>query len=82
MSEAADEILTSDEPEPIDTSNRQMVGIQGNLVVVVMPKHQMTRDEALLHAAWLVVLASMTDMDRYDETKPDFETIYEAVRNL
>jgi hypothetical protein len=41
-----------------DLSNAQFVGANGlGQVTVLMPKAVMTRDEALVHAAWLVLLA-------------------------
>jgi hypothetical protein len=46
-------------PEPErDLSNAQCVGRRGDgLVTVALPQAVMTRDEALVHAAWLVLLA-------------------------
>ena len=41
-----------------DLSNAQFVGANGlGQVTILMPKAVMTRDEALVHAAWLVILA-------------------------
>jgi hypothetical protein len=56
----------------IDTSNDQLVSIQGNDVIVQMPKARMTKAEALRHAAWLVALA-----DGYPDQQ--FPVILEAV---
>lgn len=39
------------------TENKQLVGVQGDSIVILAPKNRMTRDEALAHAAWIVVLA-------------------------
>lgn len=41
----------------IDTGNVQLVGRQGDHVVVAMPRSRMTREQALTHAAWLVLVA-------------------------
>lgn len=43
--------------QDVDTMNRQLVGIQGDLVTVMMPARQMTHEQALIHAAWLVAMA-------------------------
>ena len=41
-----------------DLSNAQFVGANGHgEVSVLMPRSRMTRDQALVHAAWLVILA-------------------------
>jgi len=58
--------------ENIDTANAQLVGVQGNLIRVMMPKTVMTKEEALVHAAWLVSMAC--DDERFKE-------ILQAVRN-
>ena len=58
--------------ENIDTANAQLVGMQGNLIRVMMPKTVMTKEEALVHAAWLVSMAC--DDERFKE-------ILQAVRN-
>jgi hypothetical protein len=42
----------------IDTFNKHMVGVQGGNIVVLMPPHgPMTKQEAMVFAAWLVTLA-------------------------
>lgn len=41
--------------------NCQFVGRQGEDVVVMVPRFRMTRDEALVHAAWLVEVAMADD---------------------
>lgn len=48
----------------IDTTNYQMVGGRGDEIIVLSPKQVMTKREAILHAAWLVVLAD--DNDEFD----------------
>lgn len=45
----------------METANDQMVGRQGDHIVVTFPKHRMTRDEALRHAAWICLVADVTD---------------------
>lgn len=59
--------------DEIDLGNWQMVGVQGDFINVMMPRQQMTRDQALVHAAWIVALA-----DDYDGR---FESILKAVQN-
>jgi len=41
----------------VDIANYQMVATDGDTIGVIMPKGEMTKDEALVHAAWLSVLA-------------------------
>lgn len=55
----------------ISTANDQLVGIQGDDVIVMRPKQRMTQDEALRHAAWLVAISEKS----FDE----FKQVYEAV---
>lgn len=44
--------------ETLDVTNYQAVGVTGSdMVVVLMPKMKMTREEALVQAAWLVAIA-------------------------
>ena len=57
----------------IDTMNRQMVGRQGDDVVVMFPAARMTKAEALTHAAWLVALA--------DDSGDEFPEVLRAVQN-
>lgn len=47
------------------TGNDQLVGVRGEHIIVQAAKHEMTREEALLHAAWLVTLAEEKD-DEFD----------------
>ncbi len=64
----------SDQQEVIDTGNYQMVAQQGDgRVVVLLPKQQMTRDEALLHAAWIVAICA--------PEHNEFERVLTAVMN-
>lgn len=55
----------------MDTFNSQLVGMgtgPGALVVVMNPAVQMTPDQALLHAAWLVALAEPFATVSFDAT--------------
>ena len=46
----------------IDPANAQFVGRDGRgQVSILMPRVQMTRQEALTHAAWLVAIADDDD---------------------
>lgn len=51
--------MTAATPAPErDLSNAQFAGANGlGQVTVLMPRTLMTRDEALVHAAWLILLA-------------------------
>lgn len=51
--------MNPQKPEPErDLSNAQFVGRNGyGTISVAMPRVRMTRDQALVHAAWLVVIA-------------------------
>ena len=55
------------------TGNDQLVGVRGEHIVVQAPRHEMSREEALLHAAWLVTLA--------EEKDGEFDRILTAVHN-
>ena len=57
----------------METSNSQFVGGQGDNINVAMPKRQMTKEEALIHAAFLVAIA--------DPLQEKFPAILEAVLN-
>jgi hypothetical protein len=61
--------------DPIETGNAQLVGVHGPNIVILNPKHRMTKDEALRHAAWLVALADESDGNA------DFKRVLEAVMN-
>lgn len=43
----------------MEATNDQMVGVRGDKIVVVLPKTEMTREEAVRHACWLLVLAGL-----------------------
>jgi hypothetical protein len=44
-----------------DVENHQMVGIHGDKVQVMSPLAVMTKEQALIHAAWLVALADQSE---------------------
>ena len=56
----------------IDTTNRQLVAVQGDHVLILNPPTKMTKEEALVFAAWIVCLADTTDV---------FGLIMEQVQN-
>lgn len=46
------------EGEAIDTSNKFMVGVQGNSIVIMMPPPgRISKRDALVFAAWIATLA-------------------------
>lgn len=62
------------EDTEIDTTNYQGVAMNGERrLFVLMPKHQMTREEALVHAAWILVMC----IPEHNE----FERVLAAVMN-
>ena len=60
----------------MNTANTQGVGVHGDKVCIVLPKREMSKEEALRHAAWLVVMAGVVPGEA-----PDFAEIVAAVRN-
>lgn len=63
--------------EQIDTSNRFIVGARGNHLIVMNPPTRMTEltpDEALVLAAWLVAMAEF-------RASVPFATVLEKVQN-
>jgi hypothetical protein len=60
----------------LDVVNVQMVGALRGQVVVHFPVTSMTPEEAIVHAAWLVAVASVIDC-----TVPPFGDVLTAVRN-
>lgn len=56
----------------IDTGNDQLVGVYRDYIVVANPRKQMTKEQALVHAAYLVAIADDND---------EFDAILEVVRN-
>lgn len=57
----------------IDKPNPQGIALRGDVIYISSPRVRMTREEALLLAAWLVALA--------DPMGDRFEDILEAVQN-
>ena len=57
----------------IETGNDQVVGVQGENILVMLPNQKMTKEEALRHAAWLVALA--------DDSGEQFQKVLDAVLN-
>ncbi len=72
-----------------DVPNSQLVALRGETVVVMAPRVHMSAEEALVHAAWLVSVASCAMAgptpssrvvhDGYVEER--FTEILKAVRN-
>jgi hypothetical protein len=57
----------------MDTFNKHMVGVQGdNILIMMPPRGPMSREEALVFAAWIVTLAAHDDAE--------FQAALEAVR--
>ena len=44
-----------------DVENHQMVAKQGDTVRVMSPLPVMTKEQALIHAAWIVAIADQSD---------------------
>jgi len=44
-----------------ETTNKHFVGLQGDEIVVLRPPTRLSRQDALLLAAWLVALAEQED---------------------
>lgn len=60
----------------IETGNDCMVAAMGNQLRIFSPRSTYTKEEALRHAAWLVVMAEGMEGDC-----PSFEAIKSAVAN-
>jgi hypothetical protein len=43
----------------MNTANDQLVGVRGERILVLNPKQDMSKEEAVRHAAWILVLAGM-----------------------
>lgn len=41
----------------MDTSNKHMVGVMGQEIVIMNPPRRLSKDDALMFAAWIVALA-------------------------
>lgn len=59
----------------IDTFNKQIIGVNGEDIVVMLPAQRMSKTEALLHAAWLVALADDSD------DNAEFKRVLDAVQS-
>jgi hypothetical protein len=58
----------------MDTFNKHMVGVQGNNILIMNPpRGPMSKEEALIFAAWIVTLA--------DDDETGFQKALEAVRS-
>lgn len=57
----------------IDTTNKFMVGLQGDQLVVMRPIQRLSTDDALNLAAYLVAMA--------EEKDGDFARVLEAIQN-
>ncbi len=55
-----------------DCTNYQAVGMNSDEIVILMPRARMTKEEALIHAAWLVSIA---------DDKNEFSEILKQVRS-
>lgn len=60
----------------LDLMNAQMVGARAGMVIVGFPVTAMRPEDALVHAAWLVAVAS-----NLDPTLPPFGEVLTAVQN-
>jgi hypothetical protein len=54
----------------IDTTNKHLVGIQGTDVVLLSPPRRMSADEAVVLAAWLVVMAQAYATITFEQAAP------------
>jgi hypothetical protein len=64
--------MASKPTDEIEIGNMQCVSVGGEQILVMAPRSRMSRQEALVHAAWLVALA---DHDH------QFPEILKRVRN-
>jgi hypothetical protein len=64
--------------DPVSTANKHVVGVRGDKVIVMAPPSQLTAEEALVFAAWLVTMAECVQTD---DNAPPFEKYLEAVKN-
>jgi hypothetical protein len=60
------------EPAEVETLNDSMVAVKGERIVILRPRVELSKQEALRLAAWVVALAD-------DDDK--FPVLLEAVRN-
>lgn len=59
-------------PEDVDTTNDCFVGVQGDSIVFLRSPNKLSKQRALVLAAWIVCLADDND---------DFGTVLEAVQS-
>jgi len=64
-----------------DVPNSQLVALRGETVVVMAPRIHMTAEEALVHAAWLVCMASCATLTDSATIEERFAEILKAVQN-
>ncbi len=63
----------------IDTGNKYLVGVRGDVVVMLRPPRELTRSDAVLLAAYLVALADCIH-DPLGDADTQFANVLEAVR--
>lgn len=63
--------------QEIDTTNRHMVTVKGNQVLITYGLQLMTSMEAKAFAAWLVAMADCVS----EPDEPSFEDVLAAVQN-
>lgn len=49
----------------MDPANDQLVSRRGDTIVVMHPRNQMTEEQALIHAAWIVSIVA--DDERWEQ---------------
>jgi hypothetical protein len=65
--------MTKEEAEKVNIANSQLVGTDGDTISVMVPRQVMTKQEAMVHAAWLCTIA--------DPMGDAFDVILQRVRN-
>jgi hypothetical protein len=61
--------------QEIETMNDHLIGMQGDLITVMIPPTRMSVDEALRFAAWIVAMADASP------SHTRFEAVLRAVEN-
>jgi hypothetical protein len=61
----------------MDLANKHFVGLQGQNIVILNPPSRLSKDDALLFAAWIVALADY-EHDGIDA----FNEVLEAVQGI
>lgn len=59
------------EPADVNTMNEHMVGVQGDFIVFLNPPAKITKERAIVLAAWILTLADDND---------EFGIVIEAVQ--